>query len=102
MVGTDTYGLQVPGFSMHDEMALLVDAGMPNYEVLKAATLTSARYLKRSSSAGSIGVGKNAEFVILTGNPLEDIKQTKNIEGVMLKGKWLNRSDLDALLEQVI
>jgi imidazolonepropionase-like amidohydrolase len=102
MVGTDTYGLQVPGFSMHDEIALMVDAGIPNYDVLKAATLTSARYLKRSASAGSIDIGKNAEFVILAGNPLIDIKQTKNIEGVMLKGKWLNRTDLDTLLKQVI
>jgi len=102
MVGTDTYGLQVPGFSMHDEMALMADAGMPNYEVLKAATVTSARYLKRSASAGTINVGKNAEFVILANNPLDNIENTKSVQGVMLKGKWLDRTALDTLLADVV
>jgi imidazolonepropionase-like amidohydrolase len=101
MIGTDTYGLQVPDFSMHDEMVLMVDAGMSNYEVLKAATMTSARYLKRSAKADSINVGKNAKFVILSGNPLVDINQTKNVQGVMLKGKWFNKKALNKLLEEV-
>jgi imidazolonepropionase-like amidohydrolase len=101
MVGSDTYGLQVPGFSLHDEMQMMVDAGLPAFDVLKAATVTGARYLNRFASAGTINEGKKAEFVILSANPLNDISQTRNIDGVMLKGQWLNKAALSGLLQQV-
>lgn len=101
MVGSDTYGLQVPGFSLHDEMQLMHQSGMPAYDVLKAATATSARYLGRYAIAGTISVGKNAEFVLLNSDPLADINNTRDISGVMHKGQWLNRAELDKLLHQV-
>ncbi|MFT4929279.1 MAG: imidazolonepropionase-like amidohydrolase [Phenylobacterium sp.] len=68
MVGSDTYGLQVPGFSLHDEMLLMHQSGLSAYDVLKAATATSARHLGRYAIAGTISVGKNAEFVLFTGD----------------------------------
>src|SRR5690606_24983579 len=81
LVGSDNFGFQISGFSIHDEMKAMVDTGIPAYEVLKAATITSARYLNRQSQAGTISVGKNAEFVILSANPLQNIDNTKKIEG---------------------
>lgn len=102
MVGTDNFGMQVTGFSYHDEMKLMHEAGIPAYDVLKAATVTSARYLKRYASAGTISEGKNAEFVILSGNPLRNIEHTRDIVGIMLKDRWLDRKALDVLLQEVL
>lgn len=100
LVGSDNIGLQVAGFSLHDEMKLIHEAGVPTYDVLRAATLTSARFLRRSATAGTIEVGKNAEFVVLNKNPLSNIENTKDIFGVMLKGQWLDRSHLNSLLDE--
>jgi imidazolonepropionase-like amidohydrolase len=101
LVGSDSFGMHVAGFSFHDEMEMMNQVGVPTYEILNAATIRSARYLRRQASSGSISVGKRAEFVLLSKNPLEDIKNTREIQGVMLKGRWLNRKDLDKLLIDV-
>ncbi|MFT6100053.1 MAG: imidazolonepropionase-like amidohydrolase [Arenicella sp.] len=101
LVGSDNFGIQVTGFSFHKEMQHLQNAGVPTYDILRAATVISARFLGRSASAGSINVGKNAEFVILDKNPLTDIQNTQAIAGVMLKGKWFDRSQLDEMLQKV-
>ena len=102
LVGTDNYGFQITGFSIHDELQEMRNAGMSNYEVLKAATVNSARFLKRMSSAGTISVGKNAEFVLLSKNPLEDIANTKSITGVMLRGQYFDRNQLDKMQEEIL
>jgi len=101
LVGTDNISLQVPGVSFHDEMEQMHETGMSTYNVLKAATSTSARYLGRYASAGTISEDKLAEFVLLGDNPLEDISNTRDITGVMLKGKWFDRGELDAMLAKV-
>lgn len=101
LVGSDNVGLQITGFSIHDEMAAMYKAGMPAYAILNSATALSARYLKRQAVAGTISVGKNAEFILLANNPLSDIKNTRNVQGVMLKGKWLDKKSLDQLLLDV-
>jgi imidazolonepropionase-like amidohydrolase len=101
MTGSDTFGFVVPGFSLHDEFQFLQEAGLSPYEILKASTLTPARYLGSMAMEGTITEGKNANLVLLNKNPLEDIKNTKTIEGVLLKGKWLNRDQLDSFLKEV-
>lgn len=101
LVGSDNVGLQITGFSMHDEMAAMYKAGIPAYAILNSATALSARYLKRQAVAGTISVGKNAEFILLAKNPLSDIKNTKDVQGVMLKEKWLDKKSLDQLLLDV-
>ena len=63
--------------------------------------MTPARYLGSIATEGTITVGKNANLVLLNKNPLEDIKNTKTIEGVLLKGEWLGRDQLDSLLKEV-
>ncbi|MFT5521265.1 MAG: imidazolonepropionase-like amidohydrolase [Enterobacterales bacterium] len=101
LVGSDNFGIQVTGFSVHQEMQHLQDVGIPAYDILRAATVISARFLGRIASAGTINEGKNAEFVLLAKNPLTDIKNTKTITGVMLKGKWHDKNQLATMLQQV-
>ena len=101
MTGSDTFGFVVPGFSLHEEFQFLQEAGLSPYEILKASTLTPARYLDSMAMEGTITEGKNANLVLLYKNPLEDIKNTKTIEGVLLKGKWLDRDQLDSFLKEV-
>jgi imidazolonepropionase-like amidohydrolase len=101
LIGSDNFGMQVTGFSLHEDMEHLQSVGVPAYHILRAATVISARFLKRSASAGTINEGKNAQFVLLNKNPLVDIKNTRSIVGVMLKGKWYNRQALDQMLLEV-
>lgn len=100
MTGSDTFGFVVPGFSIHKEMMILQQAGLRPYEILVASTITPARYLNKLATDGTISEGKDANLVLLNGNPLEDIKNTENIQGVMIRGKWLNRKKLDSLLSE--
>lgn len=95
LVGTDT---AIGGLRYHDEMAWLVRAGLTPAEVLRAATLDSARYAGMEGSSGSVAVGKRADLLILAGNPLEDIAATRRIRSVFLAGRHYDRRRLDALL----
>ncbi|WP_152286616.1 M61 family metallopeptidase [Flavicella marina] len=101
LTGSDTFGMVVPGFSIHKEFEYLQDSGLTPYEILKASTVNAARYLNTISMEGTITTGKNANLVLLNHNPLKDIKNTKSIEGVMLKGTYFNRSELDVFLKEV-
>ncbi|WP_282080032.1 amidohydrolase family protein [Aquimarina algiphila] len=99
--GSDTYGLFLPGFSLHRELELICNAGLSPYETLKTATVNPAKYLNRTSVSGTITEGKLADLVLLNKNPLIDIRNTKTIEGVMVKGKWLGKNELSAMLKEV-
>jgi predicted metalloprotease with PDZ domain len=99
--GSDTFGMVIPGFSLHEEFEFLQEAGLTPYEILKTSTITSARYLNTMAMEGTISEGKNANLVLLNKNPLENIANTKTIDGVMLKGKWFDRDQLDAMLLEV-
>ncbi|WP_103071954.1 amidohydrolase family protein [Aquimarina sediminis] len=101
LAGSDTYGLFIQGFSLHRELELLSSSGMSNYETLRTATIVPARYLDRLAISGTISEGKLANLVLLNKNPLKDIRNTKTIEGVMIKGKWLPRKKLDDMLKDV-
>lgn len=101
LTGSDTYGMVIVGFSLHQEFGLLQETGIKPYEILLASTVNPARYLDNYAVEGTITEGKNANMVLLNENPLDDIKNTKAIEGVVLKGKWLDRKTLDSMLEEV-
>lgn len=102
LVGSDNLGFHIAGFAVHEEMQQMQQAGMTPYQVLKAATADSARYLGRQAVAGTLEVGKNAEFVLLNANPLLQISNSKTIEAVMHKGRWYNRAALDQLLAEAL
>jgi imidazolonepropionase-like amidohydrolase len=99
VAGTDT-GVSgvVAGFALHDELELLVKAGLTNQEALNAATLLSAQWLGIDKQLGSIETGKFADLVLLDQNPLIDIKNTRKIAGVFANGQWLDKNTLKAML----
>lgn len=101
LAGTDLGGpLLYPGFSLHDELALLVEAGLSPLQALQAATLNPARYLEATDSLGTVQAGKLADLVLLDANPLEDITHTQQIRAVVLRGRYLDREALDTLLAE--
>jgi imidazolonepropionase-like amidohydrolase len=91
VLGGDT-GLQDDpfGFAEHRELELMVDAGMTPMQALAAATSSGADYL-RLKDTGILAPGKRADFVVLDGNPLEDITNTRRIAQVFLRGRTVNR-----------
>lgn len=99
--GSDTYGLFLPGFSLHRELELIQSSGLSAYETLQTATVNPARYLNRIAITGTITEGKLANLILLNKNPLENIRNTRTIEGVMIKGKWLSKKALNDILREV-
>jgi imidazolonepropionase-like amidohydrolase len=100
LAGTDlAAGYVYPGFSLHDELVMLVKAGLTPLEALQAATINPAN-LFPALNAGSIHPGRRADLLLLDANPLEDIRNTRSIRQVILRGKIISSSDLDNLLIQ--
>ena len=98
--GTDTPMPGVyPGFSLHEELALLVASGLTPREALRSGTLAPAEFLGIAATSGSVTVGKRADLVLLDADPSKDIRNTRRIHAVLLDGRLLRRSALDALLE---
>ncbi len=102
LAGTDTGDPYVlPGFALHDELVLLVRAGMTPLEAIQTATLNPARFLGLEATQGTIQKGKLADLILLNANPLTDIQNTQKIDAVILKGRLLTRHDLSNLLVAV-
>lgn len=98
LIGTDlSFAGVIPGYSVHEEMAIWQEAGIPAIDILRSATITPAKFIGVDKSLGTIEKGKKASFVILSDNPLTDIKNTRKIEGVFLHGEFFNRQKLDSL-----
>jgi imidazolonepropionase-like amidohydrolase len=89
-----------PGFSLHDELQLLVESGLTPMEALQAATRNAAEFSERLGLLGTIEIGKIADLVLLAANPLEDIRNTTEIDTVIFNGRVYKRDDLDAMLEK--
>jgi len=101
LAGSDDYNPYVyPGFSLHEELSLLVEAGLPPMAALQAATIGPARFMGQSEHRGTVEVGKVADLVLLDRNPLADIHNTTSIRAVILGGKLMDRAALDAMLAE--
>ena len=88
LVGTDAgIGATAPGASIHDELRRFVDAGLSPYDALRGATTLAAEYLGLSADIGRVAVGLEADLVLVRGNPLRDIGNTRQIEAVILDGE---------------
>jgi imidazolonepropionase-like amidohydrolase len=101
LLGSDAPQIfNVPGFSIHHELKYLVDAGLTPYEALRTGTVNVANYLNKEN-AGTIKIGNVSDIVLLNGNPLKDINQTKNIEGVMMGTRWLSKEFIQKELKKL-
>lgn len=86
---------------MHDELSLMVKAGLTPIEALQTATINPAIFFNRLDSLGTVEKGKIADLVLLDSNPLVDINNTKKINSVVANGKFLDRKALDEILSQI-
>ncbi|MBD1258990.1 amidohydrolase family protein [Maribacter polysiphoniae] len=102
LAGTDA-GVSgiVTGFSLHDELALLVDAGLTNEEALMAATRLPATWLEIDDAIGTVEVGKFADLVLLDANPLIEINNTRKIYGVFVNGRWIDNGKIENMLSDL-
>src|SRR5262249_39145962 len=99
MAGTDLGTAHIyPGFSLHDELSLFVQAGLTPSEALKTAPYPPAKFLGMVDRLGTVEKGKLADLVLLDDNPLDDIHNTQKIRAVILNGRYLDRAALDKLL----
>jgi imidazolonepropionase-like amidohydrolase len=102
LAGTDvTNPYCFPGFSLHDELALLVsDANFTPLEAIQCATLNPAIFLGLNEQLGTVEKGKIADMVMLDANPLDDIKNTQKITAVFVAGKYMPKSELVRILKE--
>ena len=102
LAGTDTgTPYSVPGFALHDELELLVKAGGTPLQVLRAATLEPAKFLGLASELGTIAPAKLADLVVLEGDPLTDIRNSRRIHSVITRGRVISPADRQRMLTDV-
>lgn len=100
LAGTDTSNPNIyPGFSLHNELQIFVESGFTELEALQTATINPAIYLEKEKELGTIEQGKIANLLILDNNPLKDIKNTQFIYGLVRRGEFSNREELNKLLD---
>ncbi len=89
------------GYSLHDEIENLTLAGLTNEEALVSTTRLSASWLGIEDKIGTVEEGKFADLILLDANPLEDIRNTREISGVFVNGKWLDKEDINQMMMNV-
>lgn len=89
------------GSSLHDELALFVEAGLSPLEALQTATINPAKLFGREKELGTIEKGKLADMVLLDANPLADISNTRKINAVVINGRYLSKEFLEKMLADV-
>ena len=99
LAGTDALNPYVfPGFSLHDELALLVESGLTPLAAIQAATINAAKFLGTDGELGSVEPGKLADLLLLDANPLEDIQNSTKIAGVFSNGHYFDKLAIEGLL----
>lgn len=101
LLGSDSPQIfNVPGFALHHELTLLVEAGLSPLSALRSGTINPATFFGIEDRFGAVKPGKVADLLLLDENPLDDITNSQRIHGVMLQGRWLSRGALNAMLER--
>lgn len=99
LLGSDSpQRFNVPGFALHRELEYLVAAGLTPFEALRTGTVNPAVFFGAEVDAGTIEVGKFADLVLVDQNPFDDIKNIRRVHGTMLRGRWVDRPEIDAIL----
>ena len=93
------FPLITPGSSLHRELQLLVESGLTPYQAVRAATVVPASFLGKDGEFGTIAIGKRADLLLVEDNPLENIGHLRTPVGVMARGKWISRSQLEQMLD---
>ena len=102
LLGSDSPQIfNVPGFSIHRELTALVAAGLTPREAIAAGTVAPADFYGQADRWGAIAPGLDADFVALAADPLADIRATRQIVGVMVRGRYFDRPTLDAGLADI-
>jgi len=102
MTGSDSSAVGVVwGFSIHDELELFVKAGLTPYQALSASTRIPSEVMGKPQEWGTIEEGKRADMMLLNANPLEKISNTREIAGVMARGKWMSHETLQGMLDEL-
>jgi imidazolonepropionase-like amidohydrolase len=100
LLGSDAPQIwNIPGFSAHRELEVMVASGLTPFQALQAATTNVAKFFGTEAKTGTIAVGRRADLVLIEGNPLGDITNTRKIVGVMLQGRWMPRAEIDKRLD---
>ena len=100
VVGTDTgVDMILPGFSLHDELRLLVEAGLTPFEAILTGTYNPAVFFGTIDELGTVEEGKRADLMVAKKNPLKKIGRLQDLAGVMVNGVWLSEAELDERLE---
>ena len=94
-------GWIVAGFGLHQEFRELAKAGLSPLEVLQAATLNGAEFLRRTGTMGTVEEGKNADLVLLDANPISAVENLDRIWGVVLRGRYYSKSALDKMKDDI-
>ena len=102
MTGTDSLLPRlVPGFALHQELHELVEVGLTPFEALRTSTTIPYEYLSESGQAGTIEVGKRTDLLLVEANPLEDISAASRIAGVMMRGRWIAKEEIDRRMRKI-
>jgi imidazolonepropionase-like amidohydrolase len=99
VLGTDASNpYHILGFSAHEELAAMVEAGLTPYEALAAGTRNAAEALGKSSEFGTVMEGKRADLILVEANPLDNVANANKRVGVVLRGQWLPEEKLQTML----
>ncbi len=103
IAGTDagSLPLMVPGFALHKELALLHEAGIPVYDVLKMTTINAALAIEKETAFGTLEVGKRADLLLLESNPLVSLENLQKRSGLMMRGIWLSKNELERIEQEI-
>ena len=91
----------VAGFAIHNELQAMANAGLTTYTILKSGTTNAALWLNQEKTFGTVQEGLEADLILLSANPMDDVSYFKFLDGVMLKGMWITKAEIDQELDKI-
>jgi len=103
VAGTDAGNLPllIPGYSLHQELKIMNEIGIPTYEVLKMTTANAALAMNKDTEFGTVEIGKGADLLLLNSNPLDNLDNLQDKDGLMIRGIWLSREEINKIEDKM-